>query len=99
MSVLTQEKASADALPEYVDGLPNIAGQEDLIDRAVKDAAGKPVYKPASTIDFGAINASFACALHQHQPLIPAGGGDLRTAEVISNLKYMMDNQGIGDNH
>jgi len=34
-----------------------------------------------------------------HQPLIPAGGGDMRTAEIISNLKYMMDNQGIGDNH
>jgi hypothetical protein len=33
------------------------------------------------------------------QPLIPAGGGDLRTAELISNLKYMMDNQHIGDNH
>src|SRR6187402_2683139 len=38
-------------------------------------------------------------ALHMHQPLIPAGGGDLRTASVISNLKHMMDNQGIGDNH
>ena len=34
-----------------------------------------------------------------HQPLIPAGGGDLRTAAIISNLKNMMDNQGIGDNH
>ena len=34
-----------------------------------------------------------------HQPLIPAGGADLRTAEIISNLKYMMDNPGIGDNH
>jgi hypothetical protein len=26
-------------------------------------------------------------------------GGDLQTATVISNLKYMMDNQHIGDNH
>ena len=34
-----------------------------------------------------------------HQPLIPAGGGDLHTAEIISNLKHMMDNPGIGDNH
>src|SRR5207244_7504093 len=33
------------------------------------------------------------------QPLIPAGGADLRTAQVISNLKYMMDNPQIGDNH
>lgn len=34
-----------------------------------------------------------------HQPLIPAGGADLRTAAVISNLKWMMDHQDIGDNH
>ena len=34
-----------------------------------------------------------------HQPLIPAGGGNLATAEIISNLKHMMDNPGIGDNH
>ena len=34
-----------------------------------------------------------------HQPLIPAGGRDLRTAAVISNLKHMMDHPGIGDNH
>jgi len=34
-----------------------------------------------------------------HQPLIPAGGGDLRNAAIISNLKHMMDNQHFGDNH
>ena len=34
-----------------------------------------------------------------HQPLIPAGGSDLRTAAIISNLKHMMDHQGTGDNH
>ena len=33
------------------------------------------------------------------QPLIPAGGSDLRTAAIISNLKHMMDHQGTGDNH
>jgi hypothetical protein len=57
------------------------------------------VFKPDSTIDFGRIKSAFAIALHMHQPLIPAGGGDLRTAEVISNLKDMWDHQGIGDNH
>jgi hypothetical protein len=31
--------------------------------------------------------------------LIPAGGYDLRTAALISNLKHMFDNQGTGDNH
>ncbi len=87
------------ALPEYVNGIPNIAGSEKEIDKAIRAAAGKPVFKPDSTVDFGRIKSAFAIALHMHQPLIPAGGGDLRTAEVISNLKDMWDNQGIGDNH
>ena len=34
-----------------------------------------------------------------HQPLIPAGGNDFAHGGIISNLKYMMDNPGIGDNH
>jgi len=58
-----------------------------------------PIYLPECGIDFGRIRSSFSIALHMHQPMIPAGGGDLRTAGVISNLKYMMDNQGVGDNH
>jgi hypothetical protein len=33
------------------------------------------------------------------QPLIPAGGDDLQSAEIISNLKHMWDNQSVGDNH
>ena len=87
------------ALPEYVNGTPNIAGSEKEVDKAIRAAAKKPVFKPDSTIDFGRIKSAFAIALHMHQPLIPAGGGDLRTAEVISNLKDMWDHQGIGDNH
>ena len=62
-------------------------------------ARSGPFYLPQSGIDFGRIRSAFAIALHMHQPLIPAGGGDLHTAAVISNLKYMMDNPGIGDNH
>jgi hypothetical protein len=86
-------------LPEYIDGLPNIAGSEEQIDQAIREAAGKLVFKPACPIDFDRIKSAFTIALHMQQPLIPAGGGDLRTAEVISNLKYMMDHQDIGDNH
>ncbi|MBK8175193.1 MAG: glycosyl hydrolase family 57 [Rhodospirillales bacterium] len=86
-------------LPEYADGLPTIAGYEQDLDKAIAAAAGTEVFRPENKIDFGRIKAACAIALHQHQPLIPAGGGDLRTAEIISNLKYMMDNQGIGDNH
>jgi hypothetical protein len=86
-------------LPEDVDGLPNIAGSEKAIEKAVKASQKKDLYRSAGGIDFGRIKAAAAIALHQHQPLIPAGGGDLSTATIISNLKYMMDNQGIGDNH
>jgi hypothetical protein len=88
---------SLQTIPEYVEGLPNISGSEDLVAEAM--ARSGPFYLPQSGIDFGKIRSAFAVALHMHQPLIPAGGGDLRTAAVISNLKYMMDNPGIGDNH
>src|SRR5262245_6077038 len=86
-------------LSEYVDGLPNICGSESLIEAAVHENRSREVFRPESRIDFGGINSAFAIALHMHQPLIPAGGANLTTAEMISNLKYMMDNQGIGDNH
>ncbi len=86
-------------LPEYVNGLPNVAGSEKKIASALKAAKKKEVFRPDSTIDFGAINSAFAIALHMHQPLIPAGGGDLHSAAVISNLKDMWDHQGIGDNY
>jgi hypothetical protein len=86
-------------LAEYVDGLPNIAGQERELAKAVSAATEKEVFRPESRIDFGRIKSACAIALHMHQPLIPAGGADLRTAAIISNLQYMMENQGIGDNH
>jgi len=85
-------------LPETIDGLPNICGAEDQIAAALADATG-PVFLPESGIDFGRIKSAFAIGLHMHQPLIPAGGDDLRTAAIISNLKYMYDHQGEGDNH
>jgi hypothetical protein len=80
-------------LPEYVGSLPNICGSESLLDNLRRPAALE------GGIDFGGINSAFAIALHMHQPLIPAGGQDLATAEIISNLKHMRDNPGIGDNH
>src|SRR5512141_1718776 len=86
-----------DRLPEYINGIPNIAGSEETIREKLERE--RPRLHAQSGIDFGRIRAGFACALHMHQPLIPAGGGDLRTAHIISNLKYMMDNPGIGDNH
>lgn len=83
---------------ETIDGLPNISGSESLIEQAIRNRPD-PVFKDSSRIDFGRTKSAAAIALHMHQPLIPAGGGDLATAKIISNLKYMMENQHIGDNH
>jgi hypothetical protein len=83
-------------IPEYIDGVPNICGQEDVIAQAQADG---PVFLGESKIDFKSIKSAFAVALHMQQPLIPAGGDDLQTAALISNLKHMMDNQHTGDNH
>lgn len=89
--------AMTDQLPEYINGIPNVSGSEEVIHSVMQKPA--PRLHTDSRIDFGRIKSAFACALHMHQPLIPAGGGDLRTARIISNLKHMMDNPGIGDNH
>jgi hypothetical protein len=78
------------ALPETVNGLPNISGSEDSIREAIVSAAGRPVYPPDNGVDFGRIRSACAIALHMHQPLIPVGD-DLRTAEIASNLKQMRD--------
>ena len=84
---------------EYIDGLPNICGSEPLVEQTAGSNLGKGAFRPDSHIDFNRIRSAAAVALHMHQPLIPAGGANLRTAAIISNLKYMMDNQDIGDNH
>ena len=54
---------------------------------------------PESGDPFEGIQSAFAIALHMHQPLIPAGGDELRTARLISNLRYMGEHPDIGDNH
>ena len=86
-------------LAEYVDGLPNISGSEERIRQAIQASRTDPVFLPQGASGFGEINSAFAIALHMHQPLIPAGGPELRTARVISNLQWMLDNPDIGDNH
>jgi hypothetical protein len=85
-------------LAEYIDGLPNICGQENEIEATLRQRPST-VYAHETRIPFDRIKSACAIALHMHQPLIPAGGGDLRTADIISNLQHMMENQGVGDNH
>jgi hypothetical protein len=83
-------------LPEYVDGLPNISGSEEMIAEALSRTA-RP--RCQGDIDWGRANSAYAITLHMHQPLIPNPDQELERAEVISNLKYMMDHSNVGDNH
>jgi len=73
--------------------LPNICSQEADI-RAVTESR-EPVFLAVTNHRLDNISAGFACALHMHQPTIPAGwNGDL-----ISHLQYMFEHPGEGDNH
>src|SRR5438874_3470328 len=84
-------------IPEIVNDLPNLCGRDAQIEEVTRDRS--PVYLPETNLRLDKLQAVFAIALHMQQPLIPVGGSDLRTAELISNLDYMMRNPGTGDNH
>jgi hypothetical protein len=86
-------------LPEYVDGLPNLCGSEQRIQEAVAVGRARPVFDGQLRVDVAGIDSAFAVALHMHQPLIPAGGPDLRTAAIIGNLQWMLEHPDLGDNH
>lgn len=88
---------SGSNVPETSDGLPNICGSEDVIADAMRRPG--PIFLPESGIDFSRIKSAFAIGLHMHQPLIPAGGSDLPTARIISNLQYMMEHPEVKDAH
>src|ERR1700728_2406983 len=83
--------------PEIINDVPNLCGYESRIAEVM--APRDPIFLAESGIDFNQVQSCFTIALHMHQPLIPARGGDLRTARVIGNLQYMMEHQNIGDNH
>ncbi len=84
-------------MPEMIDGWPNFCGEEAKIDEAMQRKG--PFYLNDGGINFDSINSAWGIALHMQQPLVPAGSDDLHNAEIISYLKYMMDHQGVGDNH
>ncbi len=83
-------------LPAYLDGVPNICGSEAMIADAMSRVA-RPLCKGG--IDWTCVKSAYAIALHMHQPLIPDPDQPLGSAEIISNLKHMMDHPNVGDNH
>jgi hypothetical protein len=73
--------------------LPPIAGREAEILALVQQQ--QPVFLPTTNLKLEQIRSGFACALHMHQPTIPAGVN----GELISHLQYMVEHPGEGDNH
>jgi hypothetical protein len=84
-------------IPEIVGGLPNLCGAEAQVEEITRRR--NPVFLHETNLRLDRLHAVFAIAMHMHQPLIPAGGDDLHTADIISNLDWMMRNPGAGDNY
>ncbi|NDJ16967.1 glycosyl hydrolase family 57 [Myxacorys almedinensis] len=78
-------------------GLPNICGWEAEIAATHQNIAQStdPVFLPTTNLKLEPISAGFACALHMHQPTIPAGAH----GELIGNLQHMFEHPNDGDNH
>ncbi len=73
--------------------LPPIAGHEAEILALVQQ--DRPVFLSQTNLNLEQIQSAFACALHMHQPTIPAGAN----GELICHLQYMLEHPGEGDNH
>lgn len=88
---------STDELFDLLAGLPShlprICGYESEIQTLTNHS--QPVYQNCSNLKIDNIQAGFACALHMHQPTIPAGVN----GALISNLQHMFDHPHDGDNH
>jgi hypothetical protein len=86
-------------LSECVDGLPNLCGSEQTVAAAIAAGRARPRFDGQTPVDISGVDSAFAVALHMHQPLIPAGGPDLRTAAIVGNLQWMLEHPDLGDNH
>lgn len=91
--IATAPSSTLPALEDIKDGLPNICGWETEIASVVQH--DEPIFLRTTNINLDKIKSAFACALHMHQPTIPAG----YEGALICNLQNMFENQGIGDNH
>ena len=76
-----------------VNKLPCLSGREAELAELMNN--DKSVFLDQTNLDLNAFDSCFSCALHMHQPTIPAG----ESGELISHLQYMFEHQGEGDNH
>ncbi len=91
--IATAPSPTTSAVPGIKTGLPDICGKEAEIQAAVNHT--DPIFLPTTNLRLEHLTATFACALHMHQPTIPAGAN----GELICNLQHMFEHQGDGDNH
>ncbi len=89
-------------MPDIVGGLPNFCGADSQLDEVMQSR--QPAFLNDTNLSLDRLQSTFSIALHMQQPLIPAvtpsnGGDDLATAEIISNLDYMVQHPDVGDNH
>jgi hypothetical protein len=85
--------ATSSNLEATQSGLPVICGWEAEIASVTNH--DEPVFLPTTNLNINNFSSGFACALHMHQPTIPAGAN----GELICNLQHMFENQSDGDNH
>ena len=72
---------------------PPICGNNEAIQATVLQRGNH--WLQHSNLDLQQLNSAFACALHMHQPTVPAGPA----GSYISHLQFMAEHQGEGDNH
>ncbi|MFM7313549.1 MAG: glycosyl hydrolase family 57 [Cyanobium sp.] len=73
--------------------LPPIAGREAELCALMQQRPPQSLQR--SRVCLEDIRSAFACALHMHQPTLPAGGD----GGLISHLQWMFEHPGEGDNH
>jgi hypothetical protein len=88
---------STQPIPEMVNGLPNLCGFDTQVEEVTRRRG--PAFLNETNLRLDRIQATFAVALHMQQPLVPAGGNNLRSADVISNLDLMLRAGSDGDRY
>ena len=71
----------------------SICGREQSIQSLMQNR--EYFWQASESHDTRHLRSAFACALHMHQPTVPAGPH----GELISHLQYMFDHSDEGDNH
>lgn len=80
-------------IPEWMDDLPNISGWEADVEAVTSEH--RLVFLPTTNLRLDDLTATFAIALHMHQPTVPTGWN----GAPIGHLQHMFEHSGEGDNH